>query len=410
MHNIITFICIFFCIATVSSKLIYRGVATEAWSGGCEDLNLLSRMSWYYNWGLTPIPSIQNCALGGRYIEFVPMVHKGSDVTPNLVANLPPGTKHLMAFNEPNFSYQGNLSPAEAATLWLQVEQQLSNAGLLGKIKLGAPSASPGGDLMSPQQWLTWFYGNCSACHFDFQNFHIYDCNLPYFDAGALNYWISVASSFGLPVWLTEFDCPYPPDASTEVSWMQSALAALDNNPNVSRYAWFTARSSDYVGTTPSLLTGTNPSSLTPVGIYYNSAGDLLSTSTQTTSGTTSTQSSSSSSSNTGTASSTIGTATSNTGSATSNTRSATSNTGNKSSGSSASSTTSHGSTKSGSTSKSTSTQSYSSSTQSSTSSTHSGSSKSTSNSSSSSSSDINMSNSLHPILIGAIVAIQLLL
>jgi len=76
-----------------------------------------------------------------------------------------------MAFNEPNFSSQGNLSPAAAATLWLQVEQQLSNAGLLGKIKLGAPSASPGGDLMSPQNWLTWFFGNCSTCHFDFQKF-----------------------------------------------------------------------------------------------------------------------------------------------------------------------------------------------------------------------------------------------
>ncbi len=86
-----------------------------------------------------------------------------------------------MAFNEPNFSSQANLGPAQAAALWLNVEAQLSAAGLLGRIRLGAPSASPAGDLMSPQLWLTQFFGNCTGCHFDFQCFHIYDCNYPYF-------------------------------------------------------------------------------------------------------------------------------------------------------------------------------------------------------------------------------------
>jgi hypothetical protein len=43
------------CLASLVSgdKPIYRGVATDAWSGGCADINALSRMSWYYNWGLT---------------------------------------------------------------------------------------------------------------------------------------------------------------------------------------------------------------------------------------------------------------------------------------------------------------------------------------------------------------------
>jgi hypothetical protein len=425
MHNnILSYICIFICIATVSSKLIYRGVATNSW-GGCEDLILLSNISWYYNWGLTPTSSIQGCSFGSRYIEYVPMVHAAADVTPDLVSKLPPGTKYLMSFNEPNFSSQGNLSPAQAATLWLQVEQQLSKAGLLGKIKLGAPSASPGGDLMSPHDWLTWFYGNCSTCHFDFQNFHIYDCNLPYYDAGALNYWLSIASSFGKPVWLTEFDCPNPSSAAMEIQWMQTALAALDSNPNVARYAWFTARSTDfYVGTIPSLLTNTIPTTLTPIGLFYNNAGDLLESPTQTTTteGTTSTQSSSSSSSNTGTATSNTGTATSsNKGTSTST---ASTNSGSKSSSSHATSSatnsaTNAGSTSksmtSGSTSKSTNTQKSSSSTQSSNSNTHSGTtsnSRTSSHSSDSNASLINSSSSLHHILIGAIaiVAFQILL
>jgi len=171
-----------------------------------------------------------------------------------------------------------------------------------------------------------------------FRNFHIYDCNLPYYDAGALNYWISVASSFGRPVWLTEFDCPNPSSAAMEIQWMQTALAALDSNPNVTRYAWFTARSTNYVGTIPSLLTSTIPTTLTPIGLFFNNAGDLLISPTQTTTGTTSTQSSSSlSSSNTGTSTS------SNKGTSTSTS----SNTGSKSSssGSTTSSTTNSGST-----------------------------------------------------------------
>jgi hypothetical protein len=185
----------------------------------------------------------------------------------------------------------------------------------LGKIKLGAPSASPGGDLMDPQQWLTWFYGNCSACHFDFQNFHIYDCNVPYYDAGGLNYWLSVASSFGKPVWLTEFDCPSPPDIPTEIDWMQIALQAIDSNPNVTRYAWFTARANNYVGTIPSLFTSSTPTSLTQVGVLYNSAGNFLVSPDQIISEVTSTQSSSSTnsrSSDTITSSSNIETSSSN--------------------------------------------------------------------------------------------------
>ena len=39
-----------------------------------------------------------------------------------------------------------------AATEWKKVEAQLSAAGLIGKIKLGTPSASPGGNI-DPKAW-----------------------------------------------------------------------------------------------------------------------------------------------------------------------------------------------------------------------------------------------------------------
>jgi len=304
-------------ISSIGTNPVYRGVATNAFEGGCSDLSLLSNISWYYAWSMQPISTITNCAsvLGpNRYIEFVPMVWGSGSVT-NVVANLPAGTTHLMAFNEPNFSSQSNLQPAEAATLWLSVESQLSDAGLLGTIKLGAPSAAPGGDLMGPQQWLTEFFGNCSTCHFDFQNFHIYDCNAPYYDSGSVGYWVGQAAAFGRPIWLTEFDCPNPPNASLELKWMQSVLPYLDGNANIERYAWFTARATN-VGTIPSLLTSASPYQLTSVGAYYNSAGDMLTPNTTvTTTGSSPTSNSGSSKTNSGSSETNTGSSKTNSGS-----------------------------------------------------------------------------------------------
>ena len=96
---------------------------------------------------------------------------------------------------------------------------------------------------MPPQQWLTWFYGNCTSCHFDFQPFHIYDCNAPYFDALAVKYWVGEAAKFKLPIWLREFNCPFPPKREEiELQWMKSVLPYFDFDPRIERYSWFTAR------------------------------------------------------------------------------------------------------------------------------------------------------------------------
>lgn len=149
---------------------------------------------------------------------------------------------------------------------------QLDAAGLNGKIKLGTPSAAPGGNI-GPKEWSVaphtshWpecthsshttrtavhmtqhtpdavrshdrfaqFFGNCTGCHFDFLCFHIYDCNSPWFDAGAVNYWLGQVKGFGLPIWLTEFDCPSN-SVANELTWMDRVLSSLDSDPQVERY------------------------------------------------------------------------------------------------------------------------------------------------------------------------------
>ncbi len=81
------------CLPHGAAKPIYRGVATNAWSGGCSDISALSRMSWYYNWGLQPTSNVVSCPLGSRHVEFVPMVW-GAGSVPNLVSKVPPSLSH----------------------------------------------------------------------------------------------------------------------------------------------------------------------------------------------------------------------------------------------------------------------------------------------------------------------------
>jgi len=93
-----------------------------AWfnSKSCSDLKLQKSVSWLYNWAPTPDPLLMPCIqqLG---MEFVPMQWGGGgigDLPQVIYAN----TKHLLAFNEPNFHAQSNVSPADAAKLWPQLE------------------------------------------------------------------------------------------------------------------------------------------------------------------------------------------------------------------------------------------------------------------------------------------------
>ena len=86
---------------------------------------------------------------------------------------------------------------------------------------------------------FTQFFANCTGCHFDFLCFHIYDCNVPWFDAGAVNYWLGQVKGFGLPIWLTEFDCPANSGSVTvadELAWMQRVLPSLDSDAQIERF------------------------------------------------------------------------------------------------------------------------------------------------------------------------------
>jgi len=91
-------------------------------------------------------------------------------------------------------SSQSNLSPSEAASIWMQFIQPLHDQG----IQLGAPavSAAPGGT-----NWLASFMSECTGCTFDFVPLHWYGDGSDYFEQYVENF----HNQFNFPIWVTEW-------------------------------------------------------------------------------------------------------------------------------------------------------------------------------------------------------------
>jgi len=147
---------------------------------------------------------------------------------------------HALSFNEPDRPEQANMSPVEAAKAHIKLFNDLK-----GKIQVGSPAVTNGvGTSSSPMgsDWLKQFLVACSSpCPVDFIAYHWYDPNN---DIDHLkNYTdtiVQIAAGYNInKVWLTEF-APTG-NNSTSASFMTDAVAYLDSNPAVERYAAFMA-------------------------------------------------------------------------------------------------------------------------------------------------------------------------
>jgi len=245
-----------------------------AWfnSKSCSDMKLLKSVSWLYNWGTSPDPEVMPCIeqLG---IEYIPMQWGGGGIA-DLKQTIYGNAKHLFAFNEPNFKSQSNVSPADAAKMWPQLEEVANAHGL----KLSSPAASACGPnpetecyggTWSPVPYFDAFFGNCTGCKVDFIATHIYTC-----DINELTTYLNSLKKYNKPIWLTEFACPAAgkPD-SYEMDFMKQALHLLDNDPVIERYAWFGTRlppNDGWLGPQVDLLSD-QACALTDLGKFYNS-------------------------------------------------------------------------------------------------------------------------------------------
>lgn len=236
-------------------------------------------VSWIYNWGTKPRNAVANLGPKGD-MEFVPMCWNANfdetELRQWLAAN--PGVRYLLGFNEPNFSAQANMTPAQAAAAWPKLEKIAADFGL----KLVAPALNftnerVGGRTWSPYEWLDEFFRlypdarvDCLALHcymnwfsantwFATEYFYadLYDASkkdvygrypniVKYLDA------YRAANGHFPRMMLTEF-CSWENDGTVngvdfQIDQMTQKVQKLEQSDLVEGYAWFmaNARAAEY--------------------------------------------------------------------------------------------------------------------------------------------------------------------
>ncbi|KAJ8514695.1 hypothetical protein ONZ45_g7804 [Pleurotus djamor] len=213
---------------TLAAKNAKRGLAFADFSSPNDIIRAnqsASVVSWQYDWSSSPTSS----AVANSHIEYVPM-QWGSSGIANLAGLVrASGAKTVLGFNEPDFSTQSNLSPAQAAQLWKQYIQPLKSS--LG-VKLVSPgvSSAPAGI-----PWLQSFISACSGCTIDAIAVHWYGSGSQWF----IQYLNTVHSTFpSAKIWVTEF-AETSTDVNAVSSFMKDAIAFLDSTSWIERYSWF---------------------------------------------------------------------------------------------------------------------------------------------------------------------------
>jgi hypothetical protein len=193
-------------------------------------------VSWWYNWALRPDEGVRD-RVDSLGVEFVPMVW-GKDSVDDAAAAVGGGEKFLLAFNEPNFGSQANITAQEAAAMWPQLEAVARTHDLA----IVSPALNYCGgacNATTPFEWFDNFFAACPSCKVDYLAVHWYACT-----RSALESYIGQLKKYDRPIWLTEFSCLDQSDKSVPVqkAYMTAALDYLESEPAVFRYAWFSGR------------------------------------------------------------------------------------------------------------------------------------------------------------------------
>ncbi|MFN3402789.1 MAG: glycosyl hydrolase [Cytophagaceae bacterium] len=229
-----------------------------------QDMAVLSQgISWWYNWSSTP-----DGTLGGNFqgVEFVPMFWNNNFNIQQAIANIPQGTKYILAYNEPNFTVEANMTPQYAATVWWRIEQVAAARNL--EIVSASPAYCGGSVCLDgytdPIKWHDDFFAACPTCKVDHIAFHTYEPT----SGGAIALTNNL-KKYNRPIWVTEFAL-WDPNVSTtnKVNYLNNVVNAYENDPDIYRYSWFTGRSTS--NSTVNLL-GAN-GTLTTLGTAYVNA------------------------------------------------------------------------------------------------------------------------------------------
>lgn len=251
------------CSVSVPSLAAKRGFGGDVVDNN--DLKTSSKFDWYYNWGIQPAAGVTGNV--ADYIDYVPMAWSTSYDRQALINYLTahPRVKYLLAFNEPNFKAQANLTPTQAAAAWPQLQAIADQFHLilvgpaLNFSYSGGAVIENGVEYTDPVKWYDDFFAACTGCRVDHIAIHGYFDN-----AAALPWLIGLFEKYKKPIWLTEFN---QSPSSDQQQYMKDAIPILENDARIFRYAWFLARSSQ----ADTNLFSSTPGVLTDLGNLYAS-------------------------------------------------------------------------------------------------------------------------------------------
>ncbi len=238
-----------------------------------QDLQVLTpSVSWWYNWSEAPEASVAN-VFTNYNMEFVPMTWNGNFDTNKLTTFLTnnPQTKYLLAFNEPNFTDQANMTPSQVAALWptLEAIADSFNLEIVGPAVnyCGNCVSENGTTYNSPFDYLDDFFAACQGCRVDYISFHSYMNNI-----GALSWYLNQYKSYGKPIWVTEFagweQNGTINNLSDQINFMIGAVDLFESDTSVYKYSWFIGRGAG-INTYPHIDILGNNGELTALGEIY---------------------------------------------------------------------------------------------------------------------------------------------
>jgi beta-glucanase (GH16 family)/PKD repeat protein len=225
-----------------SAKSQKRGLGYGTHS--VDDMAVMSKgISWWYNWSIKPDLSIQN--VYPQYgVEFVPMAWNGNFNDAELRAYIAahPDVKYILAFNEPNFIDQANMTPSQAVAQWPRLEAIANEFGLkivsVAMNYCGNCVTENGTTYYSPFDYFDDFFRLCPTCKVDALSIHAY---MP--DVNGIEWYVNEFKKYGKPIWMTEFSAwETVKTLDDQKRMLIQVVDSFENNADMQRYAWFTGR------------------------------------------------------------------------------------------------------------------------------------------------------------------------
>lgn len=223
-------------------------------------MQLLGPDHWFYNWG--PMPNEAYAACAETYDSgFVPQVWGKKNISEKEFWS---NSYAILGFNEPDNQEEADMTAAQAAALWPQIEQRASELGIprIGSPATTTPTVEDGNKQM---KWYDDFFQACQGCKVDFLVVHMYKTNT----LSAKQTLSSLYERYHIPIWVKEINAGgrwsgLPMEDHLE--YMQELVPWMEEAPFIERYAWMSARNNLYA---PTALIDSNTNQLSRLGELY---------------------------------------------------------------------------------------------------------------------------------------------